>query len=139
MDNQNIFDSENEGSSISVTARTSILDIAVPQKLPPKQLGHPLGPSATMQQYLADLYNIEKLNIKKYELLKIERARKDSKIAWTRAVQDEEIQAVIIARVRRDVQILEQREREDSTYHHLLERLEEERIVGLAVCMAKSN
>lgn len=63
--------------------------------------------------------------MKKQKRLQEKRKRKDDKIAYQRAIQDEKIKAIMDARVRRDSRIKQRRDRENIAYTRFFEELEE--------------
>ncbi|KAL2392518.1 hypothetical protein ABEF94_000094, partial [Exophiala dermatitidis] len=76
---------------------------------------------------LDELARVEEHNIKKYELLKAKRARKDDKIRRKREIQDQKWAAIVEARQRRDARIDARRTREDTAFSQFFDHeLEEE-------------
>lgn len=76
---------------------------------------------------------MEEHNIKKYELLKAKRARKDDKIRRKREIQDQKWAAIVEARQRRDARIDARRTREDTAFSQFFDHeLEEEENVGFS-------
>ncbi|EXJ83104.1 hypothetical protein A1O1_06722 [Capronia coronata CBS 617.96] len=101
--------------------------LTAPIPLPPPPSKHALESSDAVQGRLDELQRVEEHNIKKYELLKSKRARKDDKIRRKRELQDKKWAAILEARQRRDGRIEARRKREDAAFSQFFDQeLEEE-------------
>ncbi|KAL2408295.1 hypothetical protein ABEF93_000929 [Exophiala dermatitidis] len=101
--------------------------LTAPIPLPPPPSRHALESSDAIQARLDELARVEEHNIKKYELLKAKRARKDDKIRRKREIQDQKWAAIVEARQRRDARIDARRTREDTAFSQFFDHeLEEE-------------
>jgi hypothetical protein len=106
--------------------------LTAPAPLPPPPSKHALEQSDAVQARLNELQRVEEHNIKKYDLLKAKRARKDEKIRQKRESQDRKWTAIMEARQRRDARIEARRKREDSAFARFFEQeLDEEESVSL--------
>jgi hypothetical protein len=83
-----------------------------------------------VQGRLDELQRVEDHNVKKYDLLKAKRTRKDEKIRRRREIQDQRWNAILEARQRRDARIEARRRREDAAFSQFDHELEEEESVG---------
>jgi hypothetical protein len=105
--------------------------LTAPIPLPPPPSKHALESSDAVQARLNDLQRVEEHNIKKYDLLKAKRARKDEKIRRKRDIQDKKWAAIVEARQRRDARIGVRRKREDAAFAQFFEHdLDDEENVG---------
>ncbi|EXJ77257.1 hypothetical protein A1O3_10415 [Capronia epimyces CBS 606.96] len=101
--------------------------LTAPIPLPPPPSKHALESSDAVQARLDELQRVEEHNIKKYDLLKAKRARKDEKIRRKREIQDKKWSAILDARQRRDTRIQARRGREDAAFSQFFDQeLEEE-------------
>lgn len=101
--------------------------LTAPIPLPPPPSKHALESPDAVQGRLDELQRVEEHNIKKYELLKAKRARKDEKIRRRREIQDKKWAAILEARRRRDARIEARRKREDAAFSQFFDQeLEEE-------------
>lgn len=95
--------------------------LTAPIPLPPPPSKHALESTDAVQARLNDLQRVEEHNIKKYDLLKAKRARKDEKIRRKREIQDKKWAAIVEARQRRDARIAARRKREDAAFAQFFE------------------
>lgn len=105
--------------------------LTAPIPLPPPASKHALESSDAVQARLDELQRVEEHNIKKYELLKAKRSRKDEKILRRREIQDKKWAAIVEARQRRNDRIEARRKREDAAFSQFDHELEEEESVRL--------
>lgn len=105
--------------------------LTAPVPLPPQPSKHALESSDAVQARLDELQRVEEHNIKKYDLLKAKRARKDDKIRRKREIQDKKWAAILDSRQRRDHRIGVRRKREDAAFSQFFDHeLEEEESVS---------
>ena len=105
--------------------------LSTPAPLPQPASKHALESSEAIQLRLDQLQRVEEHNIKKYDILKDKRARKDRKIRAKRDEQDKKWAAIIEARQRRDNRIEVRRKREDGAFSQFFDHdLEEEESVS---------
>ncbi|KIW62202.1 hypothetical protein, variant [Phialophora macrospora] len=100
--------------------------LTAPIPLPPPASKHALESSDAVQARLDELQRVEDHNVKKYDLLKAKRTRKDEKIRRRREIQDQKWNAILEARQRRDARIEARRRREDAAFSQFDHELEEE-------------
>lgn len=105
--------------------------LTAPIPLPPPPSKHALESSDAVQARLDDLQRIEDHNVKKYDLLRAKRARKDEKIRRNREIQDQKWNLIVEARQRRDSRIAVRRRREDAAFVQFDHDLEEEESVRI--------
>jgi len=104
--------------------------LTAPVPLPPPPSKHALESSDAVQARLDELQRVEEHNIKKYDLLKAKRARKDDKIRRKREIQDKKWATITEARQRRDARIEARRKREDAAFSQFFDNeLEDEESV----------
>jgi len=106
--------------------------ISVPSPLPPPSSKQALESSDAVQARLKELERVENHNVRKHEMLKEKRARKDMKIARRREAQDRKWQTILDARQKRDERIQARRKREDSAFNKFFLDMEGEEDVSLA-------
>lgn len=104
--------------------------LTAPVPLPPPPSKHALESSDAVSARLDELLRVEEHNIKKYDLLKAKRNRKDEKIRRKREIQDKKIAAITEARRRRDARIEARRKREDAAFTQFDHELEDEESVS---------
>ncbi|ETI20129.1 hypothetical protein G647_08163 [Cladophialophora carrionii CBS 160.54] len=100
--------------------------LTAPIPLPPPASKHALESPDAVQARLDELQRVEDHNVKKYDLLRAKRSRKDEKIRRRREFQDQKWAAIIEARRRRDARIEARRRREDAAFSQFDHELEEE-------------
>ncbi|EXJ54765.1 hypothetical protein A1O7_10106 [Cladophialophora yegresii CBS 114405] len=100
--------------------------LTAPIPLPPPASKHALESPDAVQARLDELQRVEDHNVKKYDLLRAKRTRKDEKIRRRREVQDQKWAAIMDARRRRDARIEARRRREDAAFSQFDHELEEE-------------
>lgn len=127
--NRDPMDPESSDSDVSVGGGdeyrfASPLTAPVPLPAPPSK--HALESSDAVSARLDELLRVEEHNIKKYDLLKAKRNRKDDKIRRKREIQDKKMAAIMEARQRRDARIEARRRREDAAFASFDHELEEE-------------
>ena len=104
--------------------------LTAPAPLPPPPSKHALEQSDAVQARLDELQRVEEHNIKKYDLLKAKRTRKDEKIRRRREIQEKKWAAIMETRQRRDARIGARRKREDAAFAQFFDHeLEEEESV----------
>ncbi|KEF58416.1 uncharacterized protein A1O9_06342, partial [Exophiala aquamarina CBS 119918] len=123
------MDPESSDSDVSVGGGdeyrfASPLTAPVPLPAPPSK--HALESSDAVSARLDELLRVEEHNIKKYDLLKAKRNRKDDKIRRKREAQDKKMAAIMEGRQRRDARIEARRKREDAAFASFDHELEEE-------------
>lgn len=127
-----MFDPESESSDVSDTPGQdyhSKAQSAIPAALPPPPSKHVSESPDTIQARLRELQRVEDFNIKKQELLRAKRARKDDRIRRKREAQDLRIKAIMDARARRDERVSRRRKVEDAAFERFDQDLEEEELV----------
>jgi hypothetical protein len=123
------MDPESSDSDVSVGGGDDYrfaTPLTAPIPLPPPASKHALESSDAVQGRLDELQRVEDHNVKKYELLRAKRARKDEKIQRRREVQDRKWSAILEARQRRDARIEARRRREDAAFSQFDHDLEDE-------------
>ncbi|KIX94557.1 uncharacterized protein Z520_09603 [Fonsecaea multimorphosa CBS 102226] len=100
--------------------------LTAPIPLPPPASKHALESPDAVQARLDELQRVEDHNVKKYDLLRAKRARKDEKIRRRRDIQDKKWALIVEARQRRDARIEARRRREDAAFAQFDHELEEE-------------
>ncbi|KIW74435.1 hypothetical protein Z517_12375 [Fonsecaea pedrosoi CBS 271.37] len=100
--------------------------LTAPIPLPPPASKHALESSDAVQARLDELQRVEDHNVKKYDLLRAKRARKDDKIRRRREFQDKKWALIMEARQRRDARIEARRRREDAAFVQFDHELEDE-------------
>ena len=110
--------------------------LTAPIPLPPPASKQSLESLEAVQARLDELLRVEDHNVKKYDLLKAKRARKDDKIRRRREIQDRKWTALLEARQRRDARIEARRRREDAAFSQFDHELEDEESVRLcSLCL----
>jgi len=137
------MDPESSDSDVSVVAGDDYHyahPLTAPAPLPAPPSKHALESSDAVQARLEELTRVEEYNLKKLELLKAKRKRKDDKMRRKREIQDLKIKAIYEARERRDARITARRQREDAAFLKFEQDLDEEETVRdgriLCVCWA---
>ncbi|OAP55517.1 hypothetical protein AYL99_10490 [Fonsecaea erecta] len=124
------MDPESSDSDVSVSASEEYRHtgpLTAPIPLPPPASKHALESSDAVQARLDELQRVEDHNVKKYDLLRAKRARKDEKIRRRREYQDKKWSLIMEARQRRDARIEARRRREDAAFAQFFDRdLEDE-------------
>ncbi|OQU99796.1 hypothetical protein CLAIMM_05377 [Cladophialophora immunda] len=100
--------------------------LTAPIPLPPPASKHALESPDAVQARLDELQRVEDHNVKKYEMLKSKRTRKDEKIRRRREIQDKKWALIMEARQRRDARIEARRKREDAAFAQFDHELEDE-------------
>ncbi|KIV97682.1 hypothetical protein, variant 2 [Exophiala mesophila] len=101
--------------------------LTAPLPLPPPPSKHALESSDGVQHRLDQLSKVEEMNIRKYDILKAKRKRKDERIRHKRDLQDRKWATITEARRRRDARIEARRKREDAAFTQFFEHdLEDE-------------
>lgn len=126
------LDPESSDSDVSVGGGDEYRALTAPLPLPPQPSKHALESSDGVQHRLDQLTKVEEMNIRKYDLLKAKRKRKDDRIRQKREIQDRKWAAITDARRRRDLRIQTRRKREDAAFTQFFEHeLEDEENVSL--------
>lgn len=105
--------------------------LTAPIPMPPPASKHALESPDAVQARLNELQRVEDHNVKKNDLLKAKRNRKDEKIRGRREFQDKKWAAILEARQRRDARIDARRRREDAAFSQFDHELEEEENVRI--------
>jgi hypothetical protein len=106
--------------------------LTAPIPLPRPASKHALESSDAVQARLDELQRVDDHNVKKYNLLKAKRARKDDKIRRRREIQDKKWNAIQEARQRKDARIQARRRREDAAFTQFDHELEDEESVRVS-------
>ncbi len=104
--------------------------LTAPIPMPPPASKHALESPDAVRGRLDELQRVEDHNVKKNDLLKAKRNRKDEKIRQRRSIQDKKWAAIMEARQRRDARIEARRRREDAAFSQFDHELEEEENVS---------
>lgn len=122
---------ESSDSDVSVGGSDEYRALTAPLPLPPQPSKHALESSDGVQHRLDQLSKVEEMNIRKYDILKAKRKRKDERIRHKRDLQDRKWAAITEARRRRDARIESRRKREDAAFTQFFEHdLEDEETVA---------
>lgn len=128
-----MLDPESSGSDVSVTAGDDIRfgsPLSTPTPLPPPPSKHAMESQDAVQARIRELQRVDDHNLKKHDLLKAKRSRKDDQIRRRREVEDRRIKALMDARARKDEKIAARRKREDAAFERFDLDLEEEEMAS---------
>ncbi|KAJ9603059.1 hypothetical protein H2200_012354 [Cladophialophora chaetospira] len=123
------MDPESSDSDVSVDGGDDYRfasPLTAPIPLPPPASKHALESPDAVQARIEELQRVEDHNVKKYDLLRAKRTRKDEKIRRRREIQDRRWAALVEARHRRDARIEARRKREDAAFSQFDHELEEQ-------------
>ncbi|EXJ57818.1 uncharacterized protein A1O5_12376 [Cladophialophora psammophila CBS 110553] len=123
------MDPESSDSDVSVDRGDDFRftgPLTAPIPLPAPASKHALESSDAVQARLDELQRVEDHNVKKFDLLRAKRARKDDKIRRKRETQDRKWALIMEARQRRDARIEARRRREDMAFAQFDHDLEDE-------------
>lgn len=114
--------SDSDVSAAGLEGSSFASPITKPIPLPPPPSKHALESPEAIEARLGELQRVEAHNIKKFDLLKAKRARKDERIRRKREAQDKKWDAILQARQRRDARIDVRRRRENTVFAQFFDR-----------------